>query len=109
VVEWALSGNAQVLNKTVGRELQRLVKHPSMYNAMVFIGNHVGGHTLLSIIMPPVTCFSPGIFPLGGHYNEVKYNMIKYTISLTPGRGLQMGMNGQRGAAWAHPTDDGLP
>ena len=55
-----------------------------MYNVGVFIGNQVGGHALLSTIMPLVTCFYPGIFPLGGHYNKVKYNLIKYTTNPTP-------------------------
>jgi hypothetical protein len=29
-----------------------------------------------------------------GHYSEVKYSLIEYTASPTPGRGLQMGPNG---------------
>jgi hypothetical protein len=46
-----------------------------MYSVGVFIGNQVGGCALLSTIMPLVTCYSPGIFPLQGHYSDVKYNM----------------------------------
>jgi hypothetical protein len=45
--------NAQMLNKTMDRELQCLVKRvPSMYSAGVFICNQAGVHALLSTIMP---------------------------------------------------------
>jgi hypothetical protein len=65
-----------------------------MYNAEVFIGNPVGGHTLLSTIMPLVTYVFPRIFPLEviiNHYSGVKYNLNKHTINPTPRQGLYMG------------------
>jgi hypothetical protein len=64
-----------------------------MYSAGVFIGNQVGGCALISTIMPPVTCYRPRIFPLQGHYSDVKYSLIKYTINPTLGRGLQISPN----------------
>jgi hypothetical protein len=64
-----------------------------MYNVGVFIGNQVDGYAFLSTIMPLVTCYNPGIFPLWGYYSDVKYILIKYTLNPTPGRGLQMGPN----------------
>jgi hypothetical protein len=64
-----------------------------MYSVRVFIGNRVGGCVLLSIVMPPVNCYNSKIFPLRGHYNDVKRNMIKCTMDPTPRRGLQMGLN----------------
>jgi hypothetical protein len=72
----------------------------SMYNVGVFIGNEVGGHDLLSTIMPSVTCSSPEYSPLGVitcNYNEVKHILIKYTTKPTPGWAYKMGPNGQRG------------
>jgi hypothetical protein len=61
-----------------------------MYNVGVFIGNQVGGHAFISTIMPMVAYILPKIFPLGGHYSGVKYNLNKHTINPTPGWGLHM-------------------
>jgi hypothetical protein len=47
--------------------MQRLIKCvPSMYSAWVFIGNQVGGHALLSTIMPPLPVTASKYSPLGG-------------------------------------------
>jgi hypothetical protein len=56
-----------VLNKTMGRERQCLVKRvPSMYSVGVFIGNQVGGHALLCTIMSPGYLLSPRNIPPWG-------------------------------------------
>jgi hypothetical protein len=47
-------------------------------------------------------CTTPGV--ITGHYDEIKYNLTKYTTNPTR-KGLQMGPNGQRGVVWAYPTD----
>jgi hypothetical protein len=62
-----------------------------MYNAEVFIGNPVGGHTLLSTIMPLVTYVFPKIFPLEVITVELSTTLNKHTINPTPGWGLYMG------------------
>lgn len=71
----------------------------------------MSGLALLSIIMPLVTCYSSRIFPLHGHYSDVKYSLIKYIVNPTLKRGLQMGSNGSRTrhgprhwATWSSPV-----
>jgi hypothetical protein len=82
-----------------------------MYIAGVFIDNQMGECALLSTIMPLVTCYSPKIFHIRGHYSDVSYNLIKYTVNSTPGRGLQTGPSDSqtwRGphhwAVWSSPV-----
>ena len=65
-----------------------------MYSAGVIIGNQVGGHALLSTIMPLVTCFYPGIFPLGGYGGSLQRNQLQTwanPLLALPAGGLRLG------------------